>query len=941
MSDKSTQIVLQRVQAAKLSRDFAMATRLLRQALDADPCDAALWKELGTCYVKSGNDRRAIEPFNEVLKLVPNDIDALNELGGIYRRVGEFDRSIAVLEKGLMTSPDTVQINYNLGHTYKMAGRYDAAEECFNQVLERNPLDVLTINHLGCIQALRGNHAEALLSFRKALQIDPNHPILHLNSARSYQALGKEAEAKTAYENALKSKPGWEEAMNGYAELLMHSKDLNKCDSILEQAIKINPTSPELHSSKGHLNVKQGRYLDAETSYNTALDYDDENMNALNGVEQLYERQGRSGDALKKIQRMVELSPDNLDYELRYSKLLIDQKRLEEAGEKLKSLYKANLDNTAYLNMLAQYFIRSGHVDKANGCFQRISELEPGNFTYLRDAARQFLQNQQFEEAAEHLDRYLQKKPSDPVALGLRGDVYEQHNDPENALLSWKKALEYDENNPVILASVQRVGNQNSEQLEITALMTDILSDSARNGDAESIKKSLEMYENSFQNEDIEEDTVVPEPIIEDLSEDIASIEQIDYDQLLQFEPEPDDIETDPYDTLTLDVPPAEYLRPIDEEMYRKDLQNELTDHQLIDDDMPLEYDQSRDGAFDFDPFMEGNSQQYAPDETDSLLDVQGTGFEEEFIDDTENEDTVYQSVGEPVPAPPARPAVERPRAEPQSQPEPQQNAEPVTEPVPAAESVPDSFEPDMEPEMEPELEPDLNDDILFPGDRDTSEDEIPTVDDLISEPVEEDDLHELTDVPTISDLIGDDLMSEPELEEESSEIELPEEPVFEEEPAVEEEPPVSEPDYEDFMSDHPDPETRTVETVSNVLQNVVFKSEERPDFASAAAMFSDLRDLTQWLPEDKHTAFMHSLDRLKLDYVIARLKGKPGLLSAATAVRETGGIIPEPPKTTPSLLKTMEYLRNLAGQVPDASQAEAMTEQMDQVVGLLKKAGR
>jgi len=1028
MSDTATQSILQRVQTAKLTRDFAMATRLLRQGLEKYPDDVDLWKELGTCYVKSGNDKRAIDPFNQVLKLEPAEVDALNELGGIYRRLGEYDRSIAVLEQGLMTASDTLQINYNLGHTYKLAGRYDAAEECFNTVLEMNPRDVLAINHLGCIQALRGDHEKALMTYRRALQVDPNHPILHLNSARSYQALGKESEAKAAYENALKSKPGWKDAMNGYAELLMHSKDLGKCDSILEQALKINPESPELHSSKGNLNVRQGKYIDAENSYNTALDFDDENMNALNGVEQLYEKQGRNNDALKKIQRMVDLAPENLEYELRYSKLLINQKRLEEAGEKLKSLYQDNLDNTSYLNTLAQYFIRSGHVEKANGCFQRIAELEPGNVTYMRDAASQFYLNQQYDEAAESLDHYLQRKPNDPIALALRGDVYDKKDDPENALRSWKKALEFDENNPMILASVQRVGNENGEQTEIAALMTDILTDNINNGDSESIRQSMEMYENNislFADEPAE--LSAPDPHLQDLGEEIESVETLDYSQLLQFEPETDEPEVDPYDSLTLDVPPEEFLRPIDEEVYSKKLQGDLPDHRLIDDDMPVEYDANRDGSFEYDPYIGTSQQGYDPDEEDSLMNVQGSGFEEELMDESTGEPTQYQAVGEPLsepvsartsPEPAGQPAEPAPAVKPAAA-EPAET-EPADEPVaaipaekapaydvPPAETMPE-FEPEIEPVTEaatdiatdtgsagePEAEDDIfeeesnmipvensdndilsfDDDEQFPGDRDTSEDEIPTVDDLISVPVEEDELHELDEVPTISDLIGDavdSLNEEPAPEEETEEVpsiedllnELSEpaaeeEPVIEEEPMTDEEPVVEEEpttfgDNDDgsetlsldelanitnFVSDNPDPEIRTVETVGNVLKDVVFKSEERPVFKSVADMFNDLRELTQWLPEEKHTVFIHSLDRLKLDYVIARLNGRPGLLAAASAVRETGGIIPEPPKEKPSLLKTMEYLRTLAGQVPDKSQAEAMTSQMGQVVSYLSK---
>ncbi len=1015
MSDKATEIVLQRVQNAKLSRDFAMATRLLRQALEKNPGDVELWSELGNCYVKAGLDSKAIEPFNQVLSLDGSNIHALNELGGIYRRIGEFDKSIAVLEKGLMISTDTAQINYNLGHTYKLAGRYDAAEECFNEVLEVNPNDVLAINHIGSIQALRGNHTRALQSYWRALQIDPNHPILHLNSARSYQALGKEQEAKLSYENALKSKPGWEDAMNGYAELLMHSKDLSKCDSILEQAIKINPNSPELHSSKGNLSVKQGKYNTAEDSYETALDIDGDNMSALNGLELLYEKQGRNAEAMKKIQRMEELAPGNLEYELRYCKLLIDQKRLEEAGEKLRGMYKTNLNNTDYLNMLAQYFVRSGHLDKANGCFQRISELEPSNITYMRDSAWQFLLNQQYEEAAANLDRYLDKHENDSVALTLRGDVYEKQGNPEEALAMYKKALEYDENNPIILASVQRVGNDNTEKAEITALMTDILSENAKNGDAESIQRSLSLYENSVQNR-MSEPLMAPVPISDELAAEIESLETIDYDQLLQFEVEPDAAPVDPFENLVFDVQPDEFLRPIDEEVYSKTLKDERGDFGLIDDDMPTEYVPTRDGKLDYDPYAEGSHQNYDPEEAYSTLDVNGSGYQD---DDTVMEQIppepvarpytppspypyqtapVYQNPepAAPAPVPTAQPVTPAPAApetemkdEPQKEMEPADNTAEFSEPILnddedeagfTTEEIPEEFEEDEIIEVEPSdndilsagdeasdngqndvqdnddmnheniFDDILNDDDEFPGDRDTSEDAIPTVDDLIADPLDDDELYELTEVPTISDVIGDEGdgdLEESEVPDAFAASDASSEPDISDVFAAPTEPQEFSNGFDDgsetlsldelanvasLASDNPDPEARTCETVGTVLQKIVFKSEERPEFKTAADMFSALRDLSEWLPKEKNDVFTHSLNRLKLDYVIARLNGRPGLLAAATAIRETGGIIPEKPARTPSLLKTMEYMRSLTGMLPDSAQSEAMQYQLDRV---------
>ena len=55
----------------------------------------------------------------------------------------------------------------------------------------------------------------------------------------------------------------------------------------------------------------------------------------------------------------------------------------------------------------------------------------------------------------------------------------------------------------------------------------------------------------------------------------------------------------------------------------------------------------------------------------------------------------------------------------------------------------------------------------------------------------------------------------------------------------------------------------------------------------SSLALFSLLRSLCEFLPQEHYDRFMSSRTRLLLDYVISRLSGNAGLLQRASAHRE------------------------------------------------------
>ena len=131
--------------------------------------------------------------------------------------------------------------------------------------------------------------------------------------------------------------------------------------------------------------------------------------------------------------------------------------------------------------------------------------------------------------------------------------------------------------------------------------------------------------------------------------------------------------------------------------------------------------------------------------------------------------------------------------------------------------------------------------------------------------------------------------------------------------------------------------EKTTMNLVSDALQNVV-NAPVKKDFRDAADMFKTLRTLSSSLPQVQKDAFFNSLNKLKLDYVIERLSGKPGLLSAASAIRKTGGIAGMKTESKPSLLKTMTYMRTLIKSLPDASQSWLLGKEVDKIIKQTEK---
>lgn len=255
------QLLVSRARAAVIARDFTLAARLYKQLLRDDRDNIQLLNQLGELYMKSGKDDQALPLYKRISELDSANSKPLITMGGIYRRLEKYDESIAVLEQALVLDGTNAQISYNLGFTYKFMGDFENAISCFEDAIEMNPEDVLAYNHLGAIYAMMDEQEKAIQTYQRGLNVDANHPVLLFNIAKSYEAVGEYEKACTSYSGALRSKPLWVDAIDGYARLLISLKRAKDAYAMVNRALAVNQKEQSLVDAL--INIK--KYMEEET----------------------------------------------------------------------------------------------------------------------------------------------------------------------------------------------------------------------------------------------------------------------------------------------------------------------------------------------------------------------------------------------------------------------------------------------------------------------------------------------------------------------------------------------------------------------------------------------------------------------------------------------------------------------------------------------------
>ena len=143
-----------------------------------------------------------------------------------------------------------------------------------------------------------------------------------------------------------------------------------------------------------------------------------------------------------------------------------------------------------------------------------------------------------------------------------------------------------------------------------------------------------------------------------------------------------------------------------------------------------------------------------------------------------------------------------------------------------------------------------------------------------------------------------------------------------------------SDPSYDEFMEQV----SKMLPIISRILEN----KDDAKKYEREIALFKRLRAMGDILPEEKKYDFLCSHARLLLDYLIARLSGKPGLLITSKALRKTDvmhGMLDEVSPEDENLygreliLKVFADLQRLLPYLPDDNLSKALMNESETLI--------
>ena len=602
-------LILTKAQNAITAHDWATAARLYKELLRSDESNVEYLKQLGSIYVRAGQDEKAIPYYEQIITFNPDNTDSMVSLGAIFRRLKRYEDSVNILHKAQDISSSNPNINYNLGFTYKEMGDYDDAIDAFESVINHNPDDVLAHNHLGSIYSAKKEYELAIAAFRRGLQVDQNHPILNYNLAHVYEATKNYPEAVRSYENALKTRPGWLDAIRDFSELLIRCQDTKQAQELVGQSIKLHPDDVDLLCILGRIYLNQFDYDNATKTFKKAEALKQHDINILVGLSKSLEKGMKIDQAMEKILDAVDIAPENLEVCKQYAHVLLSAQRYEKALDLIKTIdEKSDGKDLQILDLYGQYFICRGDEEAANTYFCKIKKINHHYKDYMINAADRYIQTGNYEKAEEMANHFVDSRPQLPEGYNLLGTINAVRGDLKKAKSDYEKGVSLKNPNIYAVKELEKIYNEletNKEIYNTDEMPIAVDADKLSEEEGGNLAEDGSLIDNDKKNDEQIDAMMSGSGVGEDELPDISSLESTPtIEQALTGEDGEfwEDFDDDPD---AENKPAEEEEKPYDENEEDSDLMSMMTPAAGEEDSLKDGLSED-EGDFDFGDFEDG-----------------------------------------------------------------------------------------------------------------------------------------------------------------------------------------------------------------------------------------------------------------------------------------------------------------------------------------------
>ncbi|MBZ0262987.1 MAG: tetratricopeptide repeat protein [Hyphomicrobiales bacterium] len=226
----------------------------------------------GNTYDEKGAINRAINDYDNAIRLDPNFANAFKLRGVNYARKADYKRAVADYSRAIAINPKDVETYVFRAQTYSDRGDYDSAiADCDSALrLSAGRADLILLIRGGA-HLKKGDFRGAIADYTRALDLFPYNAKAYHGRGNAY-AIGKQYDlAITNFNLAIKLDPLFADSYKERGNAYYQTRKYDRAITDYDRAIALNPKFAEAYYNRGNAYDAQGEFNKALTDFRQAL----------------------------------------------------------------------------------------------------------------------------------------------------------------------------------------------------------------------------------------------------------------------------------------------------------------------------------------------------------------------------------------------------------------------------------------------------------------------------------------------------------------------------------------------------------------------------------------------------------------------------------------------------------------------------------------------
>ncbi len=341
--------------------EYTTAEKAFKALTRIMPFEPSFHKKLGDIYKNLERTPEAVEAYKRIIRIKPDDIEALTNLGFLSLNSGHLEEAQKTFEQSLTLAPQDVRSNLGLGLVKQELAYLIQAEDNLtaqNELIAKYnegqklitdaekylgraiSLSLAIVNRtdnvrrqatyrelavkaqyaLGYVYLLFEKYEKAEETFTQLLANDDKHIGAIYGIASAYQSMGDFDNAEAYLRKTLSLEPAHEYALNSLGYLYAEKgTKLDEAEALIKRALEKSPEKGEYLDSLGWVFFKQGRFAEAVTTLENAIQQSPKNVIILIHLGDAYLKNNEPDKARDVWREAQTIEPENAEIKERLS----------------------------------------------------------------------------------------------------------------------------------------------------------------------------------------------------------------------------------------------------------------------------------------------------------------------------------------------------------------------------------------------------------------------------------------------------------------------------------------------------------------------------------------------------------------------------------------------------------------------------------------------